>query len=284
MKDLIHSSLLVTGTRVAGIVLQSLLVLLLARALPVSHMDVFALGYAGLGFARILGLVGTDQVTMRLTAATENNRHDRRLQGHLNTSLFLVTALNVLIAVAVTVVAFWTKPWLSGELGPFSTSLLLVACAIPAFAIIGLLTAQLRGFDYNVLARIPDSVVLQLLFGMGLVFFLMRRELDLVSAFLSLALAAWIVAAVYVLIRFRIAIDLTATPTWKAARMLLTEGREVLYALTVTALAPARRSYFPPRFSALLRRRSSTSLRASARSPRSRLHRSPQPFPRALLR
>ena len=237
MKDLIHSSLLVTGTRVAGIVLQSLLVLLLARALPVSHMDVFALGYAGLGFARILGLVGTDQVTMRLTAATENNRHDRRLQGHLNTSLFLVTALNVLIAVAVTVVAFWTKPWLSGELGPFSTSLLLVACAIPAFAIIGLLTAQLRGFDYNVLARIPDSVVLQLLFGMGLVFFLMRRELDLVSAFLSLALAAWIVAAVYVLIRFRIAIDLTATPTWKAARMLLTEGREVLYALTVTALA-----------------------------------------------
>lgn len=237
MKDLIHSSLLVTGARVAGIVLQSLIVLLLARALPVSHMGVFALCYAGLGFARILGPAGIDQVTMRYIAAAENNRSDVLLHKLLNTSFFLVIVLNVSIAAAIAPAAFWAMQWMSGEASLSHTNFSFVACALPAFAIMGLLTAQIRGFDYNVLAQIPDSVVLHLLFGMGLIFFQSRGELDLASVFLCLAFSAWIVVTIYILARFWIGVDLKAMPSWEATRTLLVEGREVLYALTITALS-----------------------------------------------
>lgn len=231
MKDLIQSSLLVTSARIAGIVLQSLIVILLARALPVEGMGVFALCYAGLGFARVLGPLGADQATMRHVSAARD-RGDASLHELLNTSFLLVLSVNGALAAASAVAAFWMPETVVSRAG-----LVLAASAIPAFALIGLFTYQLRGFDRNLSAQLPDSIVLQLLFGGGVVAAQMRGGLDLTSTFLCLTLSAWAVAAIYILLRLRIGGRFAVQPTWRAARMLLTEGRDVLQAMIVTAFA-----------------------------------------------
>jgi len=227
---------LVTGVRVVGIILQSLIVIFLARELPITDFGVFALLYAVLGFARMLGPLGTDQVSMR-HAAAESNKSDVRLHRLLNTSFILVISSSTVIAILIALAIFFAMRWQTEETIVFQTSLFLAISAIPAFALIGLLTFQVRGFNYNVLAQIPDSVALQILFGAGIVILKISRELDLATTFLGLTLAAWFVAAIYAAIRFWIGVNLSARPTWKAAQALLTESKEVFYALTLTALS-----------------------------------------------
>jgi len=236
LKDLIHSSLLVTAVRVVGIVLQSLIVIFLARELSISDFGIFALLYAGLGFARMLGPLGTDQVSMRRTAA-ENDKSDTRLHKLLNTSFVLVIGSSTVIAILLALAIFFAMRWQTEETIVFQTSLFLAISAIPAFALIGLLTFQVRGFNFNVLAQIPDSVALQILFGAGIAILKLTGEIELATAFLVLTIAAWFVAAIYVAIRFWIGVNLSARPTWKVAQALLAESKEVFYALTLTSLS-----------------------------------------------
>jgi O-antigen/teichoic acid export membrane protein len=237
MKDLVHSSLLVATARVVGIALQGLTVLFLARTLPVEKMGYYALFFAALGFARMLGPLGTDQVAMRRTAMTENNRHDKALHGFLNTGFALVVAINSLVALSIVIASVFARSWILHKTGLSLFDIVVFAAAIPAYAAIGLLTAQLRGFDLKVLAQVPDSVLLQLVFGSGLVLCHAHGGIHLASVLLWQTISAWVVVAVYLLILVKIGIDFTARVSRDAARALVKEGRQVAFALAVTALS-----------------------------------------------
>ncbi|MCB1494708.1 MAG: lipopolysaccharide biosynthesis protein [Bauldia sp.] len=236
MKELIRSSVVVTGIRGAGIVLQSLILLFLARSLPVHELGIFALFYAGFGIVRILGPLGTDQVTMRQVAVAEGIP-DGALHRILNTSFVLVAGVNAVIAAAAFGLVSLAFPWVFEATGLSVAELLLIIASAPAFALIGLMTYQLRGFGYNALAQFPDSVALQLFIGGGVAGLAYAGRLDLPSTLFVLVAAAWLVAAIYLVIRLRIGVDTGARPTWMSTRCLIGESREVLYALSITALS-----------------------------------------------
>ncbi len=236
MKALIRSSVIVTGIRGVGIVLQSLVLLFLARTLPVQDLGIFALFYAGFGIARILGPLGADQVTMR-RAAVAGGAFDEELHRVLNTSFVLVVGVNAAVAALLAAVAFLAFPSLLANTGLSTPQLLIVAASLPAFAIIGLMTYQLRGFNLNALAQFPDSIVLQLALGGSVAVFSLLGNLDLATALLSLVGAAWLVVIIYLAIRLRLGVDLSVGPRWATTKSLFRESRAVLYALSVTTIS-----------------------------------------------
>ena len=236
MKELIHSSVVVTFIRGAGIVLQSLILLFLARSLPVHELGIFALFYASFGIVRILGPLGTDQVTMRQVAVA-GGAPDSGLHRVLNTSFVLVAGANALIAIATFGLVSLAFPWVFESTGLSNSDFLIIIASAPAFALIGLMTYQLRGFGYNALAQFPDSVALQLFIGIGLGGLVYADRLDLPAVLFVLVGAAWLVIAIYLVIRLRIGVQVAARPTWTATKSLIRESREVLYALSITSLS-----------------------------------------------
>ncbi|MEQ9692325.1 MAG: hypothetical protein RLO48_21635, partial [Bauldia litoralis] len=154
MKALIRSSVIVTGIRGVGIVLQSLVLLFLARTLPVHDLGIFALFYAGFGIARILGPLGADQVTMR-RAAVAGGAFDEELHRVLNTSFVLVVGVNAAVAALLAAVAFLAIPSLLAKTGHSTPQLQIFAASLPAIAIIGQMTYQLPGINHNARAQFP---------------------------------------------------------------------------------------------------------------------------------
>ncbi|MBL1270846.1 MAG: lipopolysaccharide biosynthesis protein [Oceanospirillales bacterium] len=236
MKNLIHSSLMVTIVRVFGIGLQSIIIIFLARELPIEEMGVFAFCYAILGLARMLGPLGTDIVTMRRIASAKN-KFAKDLHISLNSSFVLVCCVTFSVSLICIVGEFWVSTPLSSESIYGYSGVLWATISIPAFAITGLLTLQLRGFDYNVLAQIPDSIGLQILFGAGIIYAQSTGQLNIDTTLSLLAIAAWAAAVTYIAIRIWIGVELTATPTFDAMRALIGESKDTLYALSVTALS-----------------------------------------------
>ena len=236
MRDLFNASLFVIGIRLLGIGLQSVIVIMLARILPTSEMGIFALWYALLGLARMLGPLGMDQTTMRRIArAMDHGEVDDAVHRALTASVLLVAGVNITVAVLLGTIgalaggyfidvsdAVWAAVW--------------SATAMPAFAIIGLLTLQLRGFGQQVWAQVPDSIILQAAFGGLLILLAAQDMLSLASIMLALAISAWLVAAVYALSRIRLGVR----PLWPKladCRAQAGEAWNVLAALSITALS-----------------------------------------------
>lgn len=236
MRGLFKSSLLVIGVRVAGIVLQSVIVILLARYLPTEQMGIFALCYAILGLARMLGPLGLDQTTMRLIARARESaglqEADHRI---LNGSFIAILVANTAVAMALVVSGRMTGAF-GSTVHDAGMALLATAAALPAFAVIGLLTLQLRGFGQQVWAQIPDSILLQLVHGALLLGLWQTGWLGLASSLFAFAIAAWVIAGLYVLSRTRVETR-WIMPDRLAYATLWSGGRDVWLALVVTALS-----------------------------------------------
>lgn len=236
MRDLFKSSLIVVMVRVLGIVLQSIIVILLARVLPVPEMGVFALWYAILGLARMLGPLGTDQTTMRRIAqALENASLDDALHRLLNASVLMVVGVNVILALLLGGVGLISGGFF-GDVPGAAWAVLWSALAIPAFAVIGLFTLQLRGFGQQVWAQVPDSIILQVVFGGILLGLGATGQTSLASTMFALFVSAWLVAVMYTFSRVRLGIR-RLWPGLADCRALIGEARDMLAALSVTALA-----------------------------------------------
>ena len=235
MKELVKSSGLVAVARILGIVLQGLTVIYLARSLPVDRMGVYALCYALLGFARTMGPFGIDQIAMRRVAVLKDERGHTELHRFLNTGIVLTVALNLLPCVAALVAGGLSRGWLQRHNISLPDFTILI-CTVPAYSLIGLMTAIARGFERNVLAQFPDSVLLQAIFGAGLLAH-HATGITLPITLLWQALSAWIVVAVYVAILVWIGMDMHAGVCWQECAKLVREGRHIFSALVVTSLS-----------------------------------------------
>ena len=236
MRGLFKSSLLVIGVRVLGIALQSLIVILLARQLPPDQMGIFALCYAVLGLGRMLGPLGLDQTTMRLIARARGDGElvddDHRA---LNGSVIAVVLANIGFASVFALAGLLSGGFGSSVVGA-QAALLATTAALPAFALVGLLTLQLRGFGQQVWAQVPDSIILQVLHGAILLGLWYTGRLGLASSIVAFAVSAWLVAGLYVVSRLRLGVRWLQVDR-QAYQVLAKGARDIWLALVVTALS-----------------------------------------------
>jgi O-antigen/teichoic acid export membrane protein len=237
MKGLAQISVIVTGIRVLSILMQSAIMLYLANSLPIEDMGVYALCYAAVGLVRLLGPLGLDQVNMRTIAEHSGGQVlDPSLQRLLNSSYLLVLGSSFCLATIFSVLALIGN-FTAGLTQPNPLMFFILAWSIPAFALIGLFVFEIRAFGHQVSAQIPDSLLLQVFLGCGLLVSGLLSELDLAAALLWLTISAWLVAIIYVLMRLKIGVLWSAKASWGDVVVLLQESKDVLAAKAITVLS-----------------------------------------------
>jgi O-antigen/teichoic acid export membrane protein len=237
MKHLVHISIAVTGVRVLGIIIQSGIMLYLANCLPIEDMGVYALFYASAGIVRLLGPLGLDQVNMRYIAGGLGPQGlGLALHRLLNTSYLLTLASCIFLTVAVWALTTGASSMFGlTQLKPVTIA--VFACAVPAFVVTGLFVAEIRAFGHQLSAQVPDSLLLQVFMGCGLGVYAFVGKVDLAAALLCLSVAAWLVAIIYILMRLRIGVLLSAKASWDDAITLMQEFKHVLTAKAITVVS-----------------------------------------------
>jgi O-antigen/teichoic acid export membrane protein len=140
----------------------------------------------------------------------------------------------------VSINAFTAADLSAGEIA-------LVAGAVPAFTVMGVLAASLRAFDHNVASQGIESVGLHLLALMLIGGWTLVGELDLGGVLACMAVSAWVVTLVYVvaLLPCLSVPDLQASPEasderWRTVRA---DAFEVWQALLLIGLAGRAPNY-----------------------------------------
>lgn len=228
MRELMRSSLLVLGARVLGVALQAAILVLLARALPLADMGVVSFVLAGMALMRALGPLGLDQAVLRRMAAAHGAGDDGAVRALSGRSIVLVAAISGALAVSGGVGLSVAR------VGLAPVEIAAIALAMPAYALAGLLVAQVRALGYNLAAQLPESLGLQLAIGAGL-WVAMGEGLDRADVLVVIAAAALLVTIVYALLVLR----LVPRGDTATARLegLFGEAFSILQALAVTALS-----------------------------------------------
>lgn len=226
----IASSALLTGSRVVGVAIQALTILLLARALPIEDLGWFGLVYAGLGIVRYLGPLGTDVGALRRIArdgSTDPRAAQTASFGSLIIASGVATAAALLACVALVAHGY--------ELSQADN--VAIIAAIPAFALIGAFAGQIRGFGKNIAAQVPEAIGLHALLGGAVLVLYSSGPLALEQVLVALCVASWAVVGLYALVRLRIGLDWSARPSLAELIVLAREGLAVSQALAMTAFS-----------------------------------------------
>ena len=233
LRTLFTSSLMVVLVRVAGILLQALIVLYLARTLSLEEMGYFSIAYALLGLARMLGPLGSDQIAIREISNALSQGNLAEAQALSTTSLALVLAANG----AFSFICFVALLFLADITALTFLDCLTISLALPSFALNGLFVGQIRAMGKPVLAQLPDSVGSQILLLTGLGGLLCYGQITLSSVLSLLCLASWSVSGVYFHARRRAGLYASEYPVRSAVWILACRGSSISLATIFTGLS-----------------------------------------------
>lgn len=229
-KSLISASVTLMLVRAAGVCLQLVTTIFLARNLTLVEMGYFALMYASLGFVRAIGSGGVDLASMRQIAQSLNGDEITDSAQKLSVAGIVIAAV---LGAGVSLLAI-----LANALGHFENdSVLLFAFAAPAYVMMGLLVGQIRGLGYNASAQIPEAIGLQLFMILFVAFFLFQGNLTLLDTLLALVAAGWLSLVLQLGIRIAIGFDLTVWPNRRDYKLLIVDGWSIFQAQIFTVLA-----------------------------------------------
>ena len=232
-RDLFTSALKVTCVRAVGIVLQTVVILYLARAFSLDDMGYLAIAFAILGLARMQGPLGLDQVAMRDISKALGENDVEKAQAISTTSLTFVLLANT----GFSLIGFVTLVLARQQIHLGIVDCAIASLAILSFALNGLLAGQIRGFGKPLLAQAPDSIGLQTLFGLGLLGLHVFDQVHLSAVLIILTLASWSVTGIYLFCRRRTGIHASFYPTRNDLWDLAKEGSKISQALIFTHLS-----------------------------------------------
>lgn len=233
-------SAIVVVVRFVGVAFQALIVVLLANAIPVADMGLFSAVYLFWGLMRALGPFGLDHLSMR-DIATFAGIDDRRAQAVANFAFMIVAA----IGLAAALLAFAALYAVSSGGTEHYTLPAIAAAALgaPAYALCGLMVAQLRGFGRTLQSQISESVTLHAL-SLGVMALLAwQGRLTLETALITQAGAVWVVLAIYLGLRLRCGIDLAAGLARPARRRALADAFQIFQAQSLGAVRDRAPTY-----------------------------------------
>jgi len=226
------SSLLLAGIRGAGILFQALVIVYLARVLPVRDFGLYSIAYAFMGVIRFLGPLGSDQVALR-DLASRTNRQDlpsaRRICG-ASSAISIIVGIVVAITMAV-LISIYSRAALS------AVEILAISAAVPAFSLMGSLASQIRGLGRNLLAQAPEAIGLHFMNATLISVLSMVHGHGRITAFFSLAISSWGVAVIYFLIQTRILRGRMQFPDMAYMGFKAKEAIPFFQALAFTALS-----------------------------------------------
>lgn len=182
MKNLVACSILLTGIRGLGILFQALVILYLARSLSIEDMGLFAMIYAWLGLMRLLGPLGSDQIALRRISGDWGKTPAAQSISNASFVLTCLVGLGVALIAGVVLV----------RLSPFSrTEIMAIVLATPAFALMGLLISQIRGFGQNLTAQAPEALGFHLFFGGLIALLALEGLIERATVLFCLCAAGW---------------------------------------------------------------------------------------------
>ena len=236
-----QSSIVVVALRIAGVLCQAAAFVILVNFLPARDVGIFSALYVFWGLVRMLGPVGLDHILLRDVAAARArgnpgyavalSRRGCRAAGIAGLALMTVSAPVLALINLAT----------GGELSPLNIA--LVAGAVPAFTLMGVLAAALRGFDRNVTSQGVESFGLHLLVLILLVGLAFLGDLSLGAVLACMAMSAVAATLVYMAVllpRILIAADPVPHESWRTVRA---ESFEVWQALLLIGLAGRAPNY-----------------------------------------
>lgn len=233
LRTLFTSSASVVVVRVVGIILQSAIIVYLARTLSLVEMGYFAIVSTVLTLARMLGPLGSDQIAMRDISSALSRGALNEAQALSGRSLALVLTANA----ALSVICLVTLLFVRNATALTTVDCLTISLALPSFALNGLFAGQIRGMGKVIAAQVPDSIGLQIVFMAGLAGLLTFGEVNLSSVLLFLCLSSWFVSGAYFVIRRRTGIYASTFPGWQEIWSLAREGGSIFQALLFTGLS-----------------------------------------------
>lgn len=221
-------SMCVVLIRCAGVGFQALIIVLLANSISVVEMGLFSALYIFWGLTRALGPLGLDQLSMRDIArfATSDPARAQAISGF---AFFCVAGIGLLVAL---VSASFLQLLAAAGVSLYTTpTVIAAAAAAPAYALNGLLSAQLRGFGRAIHSQVSEAITLHALSLaiMGLLAY--NGLLSLESAIITQAAAAWVVFSIYAALRLRCGIDPAARLAPETRRRSLREAFQIWQAL-----------------------------------------------------
>ncbi|MHB2266473.1 lipopolysaccharide biosynthesis protein [Aliihoeflea sp. PC F10.4] len=236
-----QSSIVVVALRIAGVLCQAATFVILVNVLPAREVGIFSVLYVFWGLVRMLGPFGLDHIILRDVAAARATGNDGYAvaisRRACRSAGFAGFALMAISALALALVNMAT----GGELSTFEIA--LVAGAVPAFTLMGVLAAVLRGFDRNIASQGIESFGLNLLILIliaGLAF-LGGLGLDIVLACMAVsAVAATLVYVAALLPNISAGADPVPPESWRTIR---SESFEVWQALLLIGLAGRAPNY-----------------------------------------
>lgn len=228
-----QSTLAVILIRLIGVGLQTIILVLLARSLSIPDMGTFALLYSGIVLIRALGPIGADQVTMRAISGHLGQNDARAASQVAFDGLVLVLTISVLGGVALALLSFFAD---TGGTGFSPAESIAIAVTVPATAVAGILTYQLRGFGRIIFAQIPESLLQNLVFAGALLFF-SASGLTLAETVIAFAISAVFSLLIYLTAFWRTVGRASARPKRASLASLARKGVVVLQAFAVTAIS-----------------------------------------------
>lgn len=235
------ASIIVVAFRIAGVACQAAAFFVLVNLLPARDIGIFSAIYVFWGLARMLGPLGADHIIMRDVAAA--NASENPALGRALTWFGVRVVLLVGMALsAVAALILWIVSWAAGS--PFTGfENALIAGTAPAFALIGILAAALRGFGRNVFSQAVESLVLHLLALAFIVTWSLSSGLSLEVALGCQATATWITVFIYLAALLRSASGPTEPIPHEVRRRVRTQSLEVWQALLLIGLADRAPNY-----------------------------------------
>lgn len=236
-----QSSVVVVLLRIAGVLCQATAFVVLVNALPAREVGIFSVLYVFWGLVRMLGPMGLDHIILRDVAGA-------RAAGNPGFAAALswrgcrAAGLAGLVLMAASALALAAINVVTG--GALSAGdVALVAGAVPAFTIMGVLAAALRGFDRNVTSQGIESFGLHLLALILIVAWAFLGELSLGAVLACMAVSAVATTLVYMatlLPCISIPVEPVSHESWRKIRA---ESFEVWQALLLIGLAGRAPNY-----------------------------------------
>ena len=156
------------GARVAGLVLQTLVFVLMARRFGISLVGMYSIVSAVWALARFLGPLGYDQLIMRY--ASPDRSDGKAIVLHAMKWVLTYSIAGGVVLAGSCVALAWLK-----LINIDVAILAATVAAFPAYALTGLLVAYLRAIRENWRAQVPESILLQMLFAGGIGFEYLRQ-------------------------------------------------------------------------------------------------------------
>jgi O-antigen/teichoic acid export membrane protein len=236
-----QSSIVVVGLRIAGVVCQATAIVVLVNALSPREFGIFSALYIFWGLVRMLAPVGLDHIILRDVAAaraTGDDLHAVAL-GRRGCRAASLGGLGLMVAAAPLIAAVNSAT--DGGLSVLEIA--LIAGAVPAFTVMGVLASVLRAFDCNVASQGIESLGLHLLVLFLFAIFGFLGGLDLDTALACMAVSAYVAIGVYALALMpllRVAALPVSAEAWRDVR---SQSFEVWQALLLIGLAGRAPNY-----------------------------------------